>query len=665
VEIGIPLKLLSVGAELRCQHTKSVDDEGNYVTTRQVSGGVTCNVSVVLAFLKLKVAGSIGSYAYGKTAQDHAKHFFRQLVAENINLAQLAPFLSRAAAIGQREAVLNEIREFEHQQKIYLLQQDAISRSLSLLLSQSANRSLQPAVRGQGEIVQPASLAPVNLQAAPAACAKTTIGTVQVSTAQGHAGAGFTPLMLNLKVETSRRIVQAGRKATLCEVLQNQYVDDVCKGKLKRDIAVANSKTKRRVIHFWFGARPPANVHLMLAEQIGCYTQDWHHYRHLHAMHSQGHAGTEAAIGAFHEKYGVKNTAACLCAMATLTADFYANLLEQNASPDLDRLKSAVLKLEQDLYQCPIPQAAEILERQVMASQQVEYVRNEKIVQFSVGKKQDTTGSNPGVKITFSTLEHYNPLRRGDYVTVEFTIGAALDMNRSVLNSIAGYFKAGGTGLHSNFAAGCYARQGTYVVRFFKPALFAGLPYCRLFERRVRQQSMQIGAEVPIPLTGPVTLHASAYYSETSSQFVSETPDADTVLYFVTHYMAALSSGKTDKNGKPVQDSYWYRMEREQSKALKKMFQNLVGHGKKKARLIAELDAFERTFLLSGSEKAKCVAARIKLMNLVRQMADSADTANYLASLEGFKELMRAWYPGWLRLKESSDAYRPWTYRPT
>ncbi len=658
LEVGTAVKMLSVGGELRYQHLKSVDDEGNYVTTSQVSGGFTCNLSGLFAFLKARVTGSVGTYMYGRSANDHARCLFKQMVADNQHLPQLARYISRAAAAGLVRQGPDEISDFDNLKNAYLLQQDAISRSLSVLLSLNA-------VRSEPVDDQPsASPAKINLQAVPSLKAKVTQGLATGKSIGAQAGAGVKPLLqLGVKAEASTKTVSSTRDATLCELLQNPFVDPAFTASLQQDIVIASTKIRAALFGFWYGQNTPARVHERTAEHIAFFTQDWQHYRHLHAMHSQGHATTGATLDAFHKKYGVKNTAACLRAMALLVADFYVRLQEGNPGPAREQMKSAVLKLEQDLHGSSIPNARQILEQHVVATQERKYSRSEKIAQFSIGNNSRTDGGNCWVKISSGvTKDYYDSLRDGEYVTVEFTLGDVVEQNRQVLRTISDCLSAGTTGLHADFGVDAYSSQGVYTVKYFRPAALVGLPFCRHYERRVVQTNRQFGADVPLPLAGPVSLHAGVSCAESLTQFISETPDPQTMLYFALHYMHALASGKTDKNGKVVQDSYCYRMEREQGKVLEQLLLNFARHHRTKTGLSLELDAFERTYLRSAAERATCAAARNTLLALAQRLERSGGAEHYRAALAGFRAYLLAYFPYWQRLKENSKAYKKWQY---
>jgi len=657
LELATPVKLLSAGGELRYQAIKAVDDEGNYVVSRLVSGSLTCNLKALFCSVKGKVTGSAGAYAYGRTAQDYARHNFVQLVADNRTLPELAGYMSRAAAIGQTATDLDEISDFENLKNTYLLQQNAISRSFSVLLSLAATKSASAGNELAGNSPQ------IHLQVAPSSKPRITQGITTGKTVTAQANAGFSLLQAGLKAELTSKNVYTGREATLCELLQNPYTDPAFKARMKQDIVLACARTRNRVLAFWYGNNAPANAHVLQAEHINYFTQDWNHYQHLHAMRVQGHATTGACIAAFHQKYGVRNTRECLIAMALLMADFYARLLDQSDGVERDLMKSAVQKLEQALHQSSIPHAREILAQHAVARQRIEYSSNEKVVQFSVGCSAQPDGGNPGVKITSRTLHHYNSLRCGDEVTVELTAGDSVEQNRQMLKSIRDYFKAGPTGLHVSFGIDTCSSQGVVIVRYFRPNMFAGLPFVKLFERRVVQTNRQFGAAVSIPPAGALGLRATLSCSQTGSQLVSETPGSETMLYFAKHYLHALSSGKADQSGKVLQDSYWYRMERQHSKALGKMLVNIARHHRKKTGLSLELDAIERALLRADSERAKCKTARQKMLSLAQHLERSRSPETYQAALAGFKALMVAILPYWQRDRENSTAYKKWKYK--
>jgi len=654
LEVTTPLKMLSAGGELRYQQITAVDDEGNYVTSRQVSGSVTCSLKALFASLKTKVTGTAGAYIYGKTAQDYVRHMFVELVADNRNVPELSRYITRAAAAGQSGLDLDEISDFENLNNAYLLQQDAISRSFSLLLN-------LPAARPDSTGKAPASA--VNLQAVALSKARITQGLTTGKTVGAQGSVGFSMLQAGLKAEATSKNVYTGREATLCELLQNPYTDDAFKAGMKQDIVLASAKIKNRVLAFWYGDNAPDNAHELHAAHISHFTQDWNHYRHLHAMHWQGHATTGACIAAFHKKYGARNARECLCAMALLLADIYARLQDSHDCVEHDQLKSAVQKLEQELHQSSIPNARTILAQHAVARQRIEYSSNEKIVQFSAGYSAQPDAGNPGVKISFRTLHHYNALRCGDEVTLEITTGDSIEQNRQLLKSIREYFQAGTTGLHTNFGIDTFSSQGVTIVRYFKPKIFVGLPYAKLFERRVVQTNRQFGTDASIPLAGALGLRASLGCTQTGSKLISETPGSQTMLYFAKHYLHALSSGKADRNGKALQDSYWHRMERQHGKSLEKMLVNMARHSRRKTGLSLELDAIERALLLSKSEQQTGTASRHKMRALAQQLERARTPENYHAALAGFKEYMAVIFPYWQRDKENSSAYKKWRYK--
>jgi len=642
LQVGTPLPFIGVGGELSYQCLKTIDDEGNFVTSTALSGGLNCKISALFAGAGAKAGATAGSFAYCKTAEDHALYFFKDLVRQNKDLPALSRYISIASAAGMPQAGRDDISGIETVQQDYLRRQRDISDCFSVLL----NLSDTPRA-WRGSVVR--------LQAQPRSTVRATVGTVTGALAGADGSVGIAPLQAGLSVGLLTKTTRTKRMQTLCELLKNDCVSDRFREEMLDRIDQASSAARKKVSAFWSDQCNTARDGL-LVRRVHCLEQDFSHYLRLYARHASGQKGTQASLDAFNRQYDATNTLDCLRIMALLVAHFYGQAQLLNAGPGKDQLTERLLALENSLHQCVIPGARAYLELHACATQPVEYASNEQTVQFSVGPDL----SNAGVKITSRSVQHYNPWRDGDYVTVEFPIGPDPVKNRCALRSIADYFARGSTGLQSFFENSDWGRNGTVILRFFKPAQFAGMPYIKLYERRTVQRSRQIGAEIPVPLGGVVNLKVGWSYSETDNQFISENPGTDSLLYFALHYMHALSCGKTTRSGQIVQDSYWHRMEREQPAALEKLF---VQYARINSGVRTELLAIEQAMLRNAAEVNQCQAARAAFYVLAERLAGSGGRDNYLAALQGFKKLLDAYYPYWQRQKENATACKKWQYR--
>ena len=652
LEVSLPVPLLSAGGELSYATTRALDDEGNLVSTTAVTGGLTCKVSALFASAKGKALGSYAQYAYCKTSEDHARTFFKQLLDNN----RCAPDLEKYLCCAGGDPVA-ELVDFDNLQKKYLLQQAHYSQYFSILLGLS-----EPGQLSDGEQRANADSARVNLQAVPANLIRMTKGTITAGSLSAEGSVGLLPLQAGIALKGKRETKRSSRILTLCELLRHHTARAEDKARIRRRVLEASAGTLVKVSAFWYGAASPAQQ--TMRRNVDCLIQDWESYSTWHAGLAQGHASTDLVLAGLHGKYGAADTEDCLRRLALLVARFYLQLLEQPDTAANRDLMNRLLALEKALHNSSIPNARKILARHALVRQRIEYVTDETSTQFTVGEASPMGGTAPGVKIVARNVRHYNPLRAGEYVTVEYATGTNLAMNQRLLKSIADYFNVGATGLGKHFGGAADVQCGVHTLRFFRPAAFAGLSFVKQYERRTEQHGTQFGATVPIPVTGAVNLQASLHHARVANHFVSETPGTDSVLYFAMHFMHALSSGKTSMDGTRVQDSYWYRLEREHAAALEQLFLNYARDLRSQTGLIKELDMIEQGWSITPAELQQSRASSSAFLVCAARLEQERSPENYQLALAQFKEMLVTYYPQWLRKKEGDKAYKKWQFLP-
>lgn len=667
LDVSTPIPFLSGGVAVSYQSRHHIDDEGNYITTKTVSGAVRTKADALVASAQAQGSVSIGSYAYCKTAQDHARYFFSLLFEKNKTSPSIARYTSRAATIAGPDIECNELSDFEHWQEDYQLRQQSMSQLFSVLLSLNYEKDDRTHAQIRARHAENYS-ARIKLTTCASPIIRPTLGVETNTAFSAGASAGVEVMSLRAGVSVQalyqRRVKDTHRVATLCELLRNPSVQTRHKDNLKNEIDRATLDMRKTVQAFWpsHSDRDHDYSHVEeLSRDIDHLHKDFEAYFQLHAQAARGDAKALLAIEAFHLKYGVQSNEECLHCMVLLTAYFYSRLMNRETDELVEQLKMRLLKLEQTLHTTAIPHRRGYLEQHAVVKQEIQTVSKEKFVQFmvAVGCTALPPDVELGVKISTRSLTHYNPLRSGEYVNVEFTLGSSTIVNERILQTIGDYFSAGQTGLNLFFDAGAYTKRGAYTLRFFKPSAFDGLPYCKLHERRINLQSTQTDIAIPIPVTGWLNLVAGLSYQETSCQLVSEVPDSNTMLYFAMHYMHALSNGKTNKAGEALQDSYWYRLEREQGAALAHLFLNYADESH---TVVQELEAIEQVWLggATSEEVFACQAAKTLFLDHAKVFEQSRTDGNYQAALEGFKALQRMYFSHWQRKKESSPTYKEW-----
>ena len=657
VEAGTPLPFLKASVELGYQSMNYVNDEGYVMQTRSGTVALGATTGVGLIGARGYILGGAGSLAYCRTALDHARYFFSDMLDDCANLPELTPWLSRAGAAGHPVVNNNEIRDFETIQNDFLILQERIAQYFSLLLSAPRARQTQ----GQAclEARPIFSQWQVQLRATPEKQARSLSGTV--NTVAGSLGGTLSlgVLQASLTGESVTKTTTARRSRTMCELLKDPNMAAPAKQALIEKIRQASKPVWNSVLQFWStkkqGQLAPEN-----AQIIANLKQDLKSYTRLYAYYVLEQPGAAATLKSFHEKYCAKNKAEMLCNIALLIAATYARVGRQETGTKKEQLAAQLFELEQALYHCGIPQARQMLENTALARQQYQCSQQEKNVQFTVGTDLFGAALAQTVRISTWHLNHYESFAAGDYVRADFTLGASQEVNQQVLKSIADYFKTNIPGSNGFFSSSGYSRQGSYSVRYFRPSGFANRPYSKQYERIVVQETTQLGLSVPVPLPVPVHLQVGLGYSHTSTTMLSETTASESLFYFARHFMHARQTNKTDASGHINQDSYWHRLEREQRDAFEQLFLNYATGRYTRGALIDELDAIDHGLPLDPASRAKCLTARTRFLDCTERLLAVRSLENYEACMKEFKAMLNTYFPYWLKKRETSPVYRSW-----
>lgn len=648
IKVGTPLPFLKGGLEFGYQTMRHVNDEGYVMQTRSGSVAVSAEASVHVGVelgVKGKGSGSTGPLAYCRTALDHAKYFFDDMLQEDLELPMLAPYLSRRAAADGRPAKKVEIAGFESLQNDFLIHQDRFAQYFSLIL----------AARQEGK-----NQAPVVLRATAEKQARALIGTV--STRSGSLGGllSFGFLQCEASGEKLTKTTSAKRSRTMCELVKDVNLRAPAKEELigKLD-TICNPIWQSLLFSFWGkdaldkGARNNAKIIANLQQDLKTYTR-------MHAWCAQGHPGAAASLASFHARYRAKNSADMLGNLALLIADSYAKVQQQERGARKDLLAAQVLELEHALYHCGIPKARQILEAKAFARQQFRYAQDEWNSQSSVGAGIFGAGHALPVKYSKWTLNHYESFAAGDYIKIDYTLGLSQEINREVLKSIEAYLQTNIPGADFFFAANGYSKQGNYSVRYFRPSAFGDQPYSKQYERIVSQETLQLGARVPLPVPLPVSIDVAGSYTKASTTMLSETPSSESLCYFARHFMHARQTNKTEASGKINQDSYWYRMERDYAQAFAKLFLNYAADRNRNGQLIKELDGIDTGLPIDAAGLVACRLARNRFLDCTGRYQTERSDENYAACLNELKAMLNTYFPFWLKRREHSPVYGKW-----
>ncbi len=661
VEVGTPPPFLTGTLELGYQTMKYINDEGYIMRTRtgtvSLTGKASAHVGVGVSG-KGKVMAGTGPLAYCRNALDDAKYFFNEILDENSDVPRLAPYLSRAGAVGSGSADKIEIRDFEAIQNDFLIQQERIAQYFSLLLSTPVTLQTQR----HGPIERPAYRHwHVHLKATAEKQARALKGSV--STVSGSAGGllSFGLGQAELTGEKLKKTTCAKRTRTLCELLKDPNLAPKVKAELINKLGKSCRPIWQSVsLKFWRqdaldqGRRSNTKIIANLRQDLKSYTR-------AQAWLAQGHPGAAAMLTQYHERYCASNSAAMLGNMALLIADSYVKVLQQETGATQKQLTAQLIELEHELFHCGIPGARQILEKQAFARQQYRYAQNEKNVQVTVGAGILGGAYAQTVKYSRWSLNHYESFAAGDYEKIDFTLGLSQEVKRQVLQSVSDYVKANIPGVSAVFGAGSYSKQGSYSVRYFRPNAFANQPFSKQYERIVVQENLQLGVNVPLPVPLPVSIQVAASYSRATTTMQSETPGSDSLCYFARHYMHARQTKKTDENGKIIQDSSWYWLERKHRAVFHHMFMNYAATRHTHGRLVDELDAIDQGLPMDPAGRATCLIARNRFLDCTEQLRIQPNSAeNYEACLKALKALLDAWFPYWLKRREDSPIYGAW-----
>lgn len=730
LEASTPIPFLSVGLEPGVQDSQYFDDEGYLITSDVISGSVALSAKVPLAKATAQGTYTSGNYRYARFARAHAICNFCELLEKHKKSPDVAPFLSRKAVLGMPWELGNteEMSDFYAVQKDYIRDEQLITRSFSLLLSldysdpgkrikpdplvaQEENAAKEKERNDRAAIQHTTK---VDLIAGKKAVLLNGKLTTKTGAVKGTLGFDESFMQFNGSVsgEWSKKKTCATRYATFCELLQNTYITDAFRGGLKTNLEKNSLALRRNLYRFWhpdplvftsaevehhydknhvlFMRKVVNNedvdfdFHIQKPDAIGqdisCLKQDFEFYSNLHTQHAQGNSQTEGAIDAFHAKYGVKSTEECLQQMATLTAYYFSRLTGEKTAESAT-LRTQLLELETAIHATGIPHRPDVL-RELACAQQNYFIKTDDKTVYASFKSGLTFSTafgdlaELGCKINFRKLLHFNPLRSGDYINIDFTLGTDLGANQRFLQSLSGYFE--GEGLldlaqyfkPDNFGTG--TAKAVYTFKFFKPTGSGELPRVLLYERVLGQTGFEFSPKVHIPIPGITNLTLGYTSSGSDIHLVEDKPTPDSMLFFGIHYLHALFTTKTtvkdrEKGTDTInQDSYWHVLIRDHEPIVKQLFLNFATHDDREPhRLKQELEFIKDRFFKFASEEDKA-KINVKIQNLINSAkafrgAPNNDAA-YAKVLTDFKIVLQNLFPHWMMTRERSEAYGTWGY---
>lgn len=660
VDIGTPLPIVRVGAELNRQILHRINDEGNLVLTSQGSAGGR----IGLGGRRIGAQGS-GSLAYGtfhycRTAKDHATRHFAQLVAEHRDLPCLAPYLSRAGSAGRPSTGQEEIANFVALQRGFQLHQDRYAQQFSLLLSAATqDNARQLAVLR----AQPALRTPVQFCERADKYVRIMEGNVCTTSKRAKAELNVAVLRAGGSAESLCKTTRVHRTRTLCEFLKDDYAGPKDKQNLRVRLARASAPAKRAVAAFW-GIDLRNDSALTMMRQLERMQRDWQHYTWLHAQQSGPGTATDAARNGLHAAYGARGQNDFLRRVAQLTADLYGRAQQLPGAP-----LAAISDFEQMLHVTAIPGARDFLAHHAQTSQQARYTSEQVTIELGGGIGVAEAGGSVatrGARITTWSVNHYTPWLHGENIKVEFVLGASQAANQQVLQSIADHFQVVIPELAPLFGTGSYAEEGSYVIKFSRCGLLAGQPFRKMFVRHVLQTSSVVGVEVPVSLaalTGgavPVHVDVTVDHAEVSNRMLRETLATDSLLYFITHFTHARWTDKIGDDGRARQYCYWSRIEQRHQAELAQLFLRYAQDARRQGDLIRELAAIEQVFVIDAAGREAWARRRAAFLTAAAQFAAHRTPHNYHACLTEFRALMNACFPGWKAVRERAPNWQKW-----
>jgi len=395
--------------------------------------------------------------------------------------------------------------------------------------------------------------------------------------------------------------------------------------------------------------------------------------------------------------------------MVVLTAYFYDQV---STTPD-EKSNAAVVarrkkhiadleKLESGIHATGIPHRTDLFKLSACAEQDYFIKTKDLTIQGNVKSSSVFSffgfGSGLGFKINFRSLEHFNPLRCGQYINIECSFGSNLLLNTELIKVICAQLNQyGDASVVSDFLTeapdplASHDGKAVYSFKFFKPEESGELPRVKLFERTSLVDAFEFSPAVHVPAAftpaGITTLKLGLSYAQSETEMVTDKPSSNSLFLFGIHYLHGLFTSKIrkekDQDEEKLQDCYWYKLIRDHEDVLKQLLLNLTLGSQH--RLHDELAYLEKRFLkfASPAEKREVTDAIIALLSAARnyklanehleridqmELAPDEDPIDkiYLEeklrehfdfALEKFKVMWRTFYDHWMMTREKSKAY--------
>ncbi|MET3107166.1 hypothetical protein AAKU67_002529 [Oxalobacteraceae bacterium GrIS 2.11] len=757
---GLPAASVGGGVDAGLKGEEYFDDEGYLITTDVTTLSGYLKAKVAVCDLEGRGTETRGSYSYSRFARAHALCSFTDLLKNHngkrwwktARNPEIEKLLSRKACVNGARLFWNkdELSDFYAVQKDYLRDQHIIARSFSTLLSLDYSQSKKPAIqkkevdralmkqraiefmsigtkpvdrnsiteeveRSFSAEIQKAndSKAEIKSDTKVADEKRAIVLKGKLKTRTGTAGAKIdtgSPLVkVNASVEKSSKKTHAKRYFTFIELMKSKFFDDDYKNKFRAQLADQGQIIKRELRSFWNQAPIIRNQKKasVLDQDIARLTEDFNAYSNLHA---QKGPGCEEIIEEFHRRYGVQSTEECLKRMVVLTAWFHdqlSTISEKNKNTELvAKYKKQIAeleKLESDIHATGIPHRPDLFKLSACAEQDYFIKTKDLTIQGNVKGASVFSffglGSGLGFKINFRSLEHFNPLRCGQYINIEFSFGSNPVMNTELIKVICAQLNKYGDAMAVSDFLGeapdplaSHDGKGVYSFKFFKPEDSGDLPSVKLFERISLVDALEISPAIHIPIAvtaaGVTTLKVGGSYTRTETAMIADKPSPNSLFLFGIHYLHGLFTSKIrkekDQDEQKMQDCYWYKLLRDHEEVLKQLFLNLTLGSQH--RLHDELAYLEKRFLKFASRAEKQeVSDTITALLLAARNYHSAKkrcerieqeqlepdehpaVKSYLAeelarehfelTLEKFKVMWRTIYDHWMMTREKSKAY--------